>query len=310
MSAYGHMMEREFSAQSLSTRGGSEVGSHYTLETGLYITSFAATVLIAGLVTVGVSLMTLLITLAVMLRSCQTQSAGVVETWKSTDDYNYCKTFVLHAELNLLPSASFPAICKSLAVGYIKDGHYLKDLNITVGLAEQYFSNLKPLPDGCDVVLMDIDDLLPEDSFYPYQVLHRFKEHVCSDCIEDVKYLKHLFFRQLYLILKDGGWKLIFLSRKTERLHNTTAQYLISAGFGGWSSLIMRTDNELQMDLPEYFSVGRTILQKEGFRIVAVISSQMDALTGSSLGRRVFKLPNPNFYFQTGHYTEIRDVLK
>lgn len=64
------------------------------------------------------------------------------------------------------------------------------------------------------------------------------------------------------------------------------------------------------MDLPEYFSVGRTILQKEGFRIVAVISSQMDALTGSSLGRRVFKLPNPNFYFQTGHYTEIRDVLK
>lgn len=64
-----------------------------------------------------------------------------------------------------------------------------------------------------------------------------------------------------------------------------------------------RLDNEMQMDSREYLSRRRTILQKEGFHITGLISNQMDALIGQSLGKRVFKLPNP-LYYSFDHHNE------
>lgn len=49
------------------------------------------------------------------------------------------------------------------------------------------------------------------------------------------------------------------------------------------------------MNHEEFLSRQRTMLQREGFRIKAVISSQIDALRGPYLGDRIFKLPNPIF---------------
>lgn len=146
------------------------------METGIYMSSFAATVFIAGLVTVGVSLMTLLITLTVMLQSCQNKNSGVVQSLqssKSTYSYHYCLAFAMHMELNNLDSDSFPEICKDAAIQYIKEGQYMKDLNVTMQLAENYFSTIKPLEDGRDVVLMDVDDFLPEDLLYPNLSFHQ-----------------------------------------------------------------------------------------------------------------------------------------
>lgn len=42
----------------------------------------------------------------------------------------------------------------------------------------------------------------------------------------------------------------------------------------------------------EYFSRRRQVLQNDGFRIIGTISSEMDALTGSSIGKLVFKIPS------------------
>ena len=57
----------------------------------------------------------------------------------------------------------------------------------------------------------------------------------------------------------------------------------------------------MEMDTREYFSRRRTAMKKEGTQIISVISSHMDALTGLSLGRRVFKLPNPLYYNFENH---------
>ena len=65
-----------------------------------------------------------------------------------------------------------------------------------------------------------------------------------------------------------------------------------------------RSDDEMQMEGHEYFSRQRGMIQKEGFRITAVISSGMDALTGPCLGKRIFKLPNP-IYYQFDYHIEI-----
>ncbi|XWS56669.1 hypothetical protein CRYUN_Cryun09bG0105600 [Craigia yunnanensis] len=301
MSAYGHQMEREFSAQSLLSRGdtGTEMGSRYVVEPGFYMTSFPATIFIAALVTVGILLVTLLVILAVMLQSCEIRSKGVVEIEKASDSYHYCKVFAQHGELNSLEAAEVPSVCRSLAIQYIKGGEYARDLNFTMWMIESFFSSVSPSDDHLGVVLMDMDDILASDLRYSNRLTYQFNQYVCGKpiyCIEDAPYLKHLLTLELYWKLQSGGWPLILFSRKPEIQRNVTIEHLNSLGYSCWSSLILRLDSEMEMDTWEYFSRRSAAMKKEGTQIISVISSQMDALTGSFLGRRVFKLPNPLYF--------------
>ena len=149
------------------------MGSRYVVESGFYMTSFAATIFIAALVTVGVLLITLLVTLAVMLQSCESRSKEVVEIEKASDSYHYCKIFALHGELNSLEAAKVPPVCRSLAIQYIKGGEYTRDLNITMRMIESFFDSVSPSHDHLDVVLMDIDDILVSDPWYSNQLMHQ-----------------------------------------------------------------------------------------------------------------------------------------
>ncbi|CAH9097643.1 unnamed protein product [Cuscuta europaea] len=293
MSAYGHLMERDFSGQSLSSRENSEMGSHFTMESGIYMSPFAATVFFAGLVTVGVSLMTLVITLSVMLQSCQSKSSGVVENLlevpKSTYYDHHCLPFAMHMVLNSLNSDSFPDVCKYSSVPCITEGQPMEDFNITVQLIENYFGTIKPLEHGRDVVLMDVDDFFPEDQSF-YQV----EENGCSNCKEGyIKCSKQVFVSKLYMKLQASGLKLVLVSRMPEKLRNVTVEYLLSLECSGWSSLIMRKEHEKQTDTWEYFFMQWKALEEAGFRIVAATSSHLDALTSQSSFTGVFKLPSP-----------------
>ncbi|GAB4831870.1 hypothetical protein Ancab_005885 [Ancistrocladus abbreviatus] len=288
MSAYGHQMEREFSVQSLSSRGGSEMGSRYQYVSGFYMTSFAATVFIAGLVTVGILLITLLIALAVMLQSCQSQHSGVIQSWKAHHTDDYCKIFVLQAEINKWEADEYPSVCNAYIVRYTSEGQYARDLNFIIWMAEGYFSSITPLDNKLGVVLMDIDDIFPSSSKFSSPLS-------CVECIEVVVHLKRILILRLYNKLRASGWPLMLLTRKSGQHRNSTTNYLSSEGYIGWSSLIMRSDDEMSMNNYEYFSRRRAMLEKEGFHIIGIISSHMDALTGPNVGKRVFKLPNPIF---------------
>ncbi|PON87185.1 Acid phosphatase, class B-like [Trema orientale] len=289
MSAYGHQMERGYSAQSLSSGGGSEGESRYIVETGFYMTSFAATIFIAAIAAVGVLLVTLLVTLTVMLQSCQSKSAGIIETQKLDYDYNTCNTLALHAELNNFKASHFPMSCRALIFQYIEEGQYARDLNSTMLVVENHFKSVNPLDDRLDVVLMDIDDVLSSNPQYANLSL-------LGNCIGDAKHLKHATILRIYMNLHARGWPIILLSRKPERQRNITIECLVSAGYGDWSLLIMRSEEELHMDAYEYFSRRRAALTKEGFHIAATISSHYDALTGPNSGKLIFKLPNPIHY--------------
>ncbi|XP_077238809.1 HAD superfamily, subfamily IIIB acid phosphatase isoform X2 [Tasmannia lanceolata] len=284
-------MERGNSTQSIILSRGSSVGSHYMVESGLYMTSFAATIFIAALITVGVLLVTLLITLTVMLESCENKSAGIIRLGKASDDHEYCKVFALHAELNKLEAEEFPSVCRAHTMQYIQEQYHL-DLNFTMRVAEDYFGTSTPNRDALDVVLMDIDDIfLPQHS----SVL-QFNLYIGDKGAEELKHPMHMFLSGLHMKLRTSGWSLIFFTRKPEKERNATTGSLISAGYGGWSSLIMRSDDELPMESWEYISERRIKLHNQGFRIASVISSQMDALIGPCLGKRNFKLPNPIYY--------------
>ncbi|XP_037494589.1 uncharacterized protein At2g39920 isoform X3 [Jatropha curcas] len=230
-----------------------------------------------------------------MLQSCQNRSKGVIEIQKLNDDYNYCKIFAIYAELNNLRQIEFPTICMSLAMQHIIESQYGRDLNSTMWLVDKYFDSFMPLNDGLDVVLMDLDEFLPSIPPYAYPLMHRLNQH-SHHCFEEAKHLKQRLLLRLYIKLQTRGWSLILLSRRPETLRNATIYHLTSAGYKGWLSVIMRLNDEMEMDDRQYLSKRRMVLQKEGFRISGIISSQMDSLTGPFSEQHIFKLPNPMYY--------------
>ncbi|XP_076906888.1 uncharacterized protein At2g39920-like [Bidens hawaiensis] len=289
MSAYGHEMEREYSA-SLSSGHESDMGSEFRLESVIYMSSFAATILVGVLVTIGILLMTVLITLVVMLQSCERRNSKAVEMLRSVNQfdlnvYDYCKTVSLHAELNInsAESYSLPEICKNVTVKYVKDDHYTRDLSTIVSFVDDYFKNVTPGVGGRDVVLMDIDDLY----------VHGLHDYGHDDVVKEAELMKHTLFVQIYTKLRSAGWPVVLISREPERQRGVVIDMLIAARCGGWSELIMRSDEEMKMDTREYFYKQKAIMQAEGYNIAAVISSHLDVLVGSFTRTQIFKLPNP-----------------
>lgn len=137
------------------------------------MSSLAATVLISGLATLGISVFSLLIALTVMLNACERRNSGVLEIYRNAESYDYCRTFALHAEMNSLSADHFPEICMDINIHYIRKGQYRRDLEIAVGIAEDFFTSIGSKPDGRDVVLMDADDFLASETFYADRLMDR-----------------------------------------------------------------------------------------------------------------------------------------
>lgn len=129
------------------------------------MTALTAAIFVASLVTLGVLLITLSVSLAIMLQSCESKDSGEVEILNVNDYYSYCRVYSLHAELNSLEGYDLPNICRDLAIHYIKGGQYARNLDLSVSMIDDYFKSLRPSDDGFDVVLMDIDDIVPPNPY-------------------------------------------------------------------------------------------------------------------------------------------------
>ena len=68
----------------------------------------------------------------------------------------------------------------------------------------------------------------------------RYNRYGWDDCVRESKHMKHLFLIELCIKLKSGGWPMILLSRKPEKMRDAIVEDLTSAGCDGWSRLIMR----------------------------------------------------------------------
>lgn len=125
------------------------------------MTSLAASIFIASLVTFGVLMITLLIALSTMLQSCENRNIGIIEAQRLEESLSYCKILSLHFQLNSLQEEEIelPLLCRDIALRRIKQGIYLRELNFTVQMALAYFQTIKPRNDNRDVVVIDIDEI-------------------------------------------------------------------------------------------------------------------------------------------------------
>lgn len=299
--------ENNVSTQSLLSGGGSEYGSRYgslfgshfslTDGSGVYVSSLAVTIIISALALVGIILVAVIITLAVILSSCEQQhlSAASLQT---PEGAQFCSSFQLNAELNNLQGWTIPFLCEHHVSEYIRGGQYLRDFDAAIDSARSY---LKTLPkDGNEryTAVFDVDETALSSLPY-YQEHHYGAGEILGPLglawMKEARAPAMDPLLNLYRELIHANWSIIFISERQESDWNTTAHNLITAGYQGWEALILRSVDEAGLTVQAYKSSKRTELEKQGYKIRSVLGDQWSDIVGPAAGDRTFKLPNPMY---------------
>lgn len=136
---------------------GSIFGSRFSLTdgSGVFISSMALTIIVSAIAIVGIVLVTVIITLAVLLSSCENRSTVTLEKQGFLDS---CYSFRLNAELNNIQDWVVPSVCEDYISSYVHGGQYMKDVEISVDLARRYLKALTGKHDKRYAVVLDIDE--------------------------------------------------------------------------------------------------------------------------------------------------------
>ncbi|XP_057851090.1 acid phosphatase 1 isoform X1 [Cryptomeria japonica] len=267
-------------------------------DSGVYLTSLAVTVLISAIAIIGILLFTLVITLAILLASCQSKPDVVVKQGTRPEmGVDVCRSFVLNFELNNIQGNNvFPSMCEEYVFQYMTSGQYENDVNGAIKAADSCLISAVVNGDGLDTVIMDVDETALSNFPYFSTFQRRSMMHNVSawnHWVEEAKSPPLIPTLKLYHKLQNHGLALIFLSGRQENQRNSTVKNLLHAGYSGWTMLIMRTKDEMQMNVQAYKSKQRLQLESMGLRIKGVIGDQWSDIRGPAVGNYTFKLPNP-----------------
>lgn len=298
--------ENNESTQSLLSRGGSGYesqygslfGSRFSLSdgSGVFISSLALTIIISAIAIVGIVLVAVIITLAVMLSSCEQQhSAFNLQKPRVAD---YCSSFQLNAELNNLQGWTVPLLCASHVSEYVQGGQYLRDFEEAVESARMYLKTVQTDNARRYAIVLDIDETalsnLPYYRDHHYGV-GEFQDPMWSAWVRKAAAPAMGPLLGLYEELIIANWSIIFISERPETELNATIQNLVTAGYKDWTALILWPADELNLTVQSYKSSRRTELEKQGYEIKSSLGDQWSDIVGPAVGERTFKLPNPMY---------------
>ncbi|KAJ7553814.1 hypothetical protein O6H91_06G114000 [Diphasiastrum complanatum] len=268
-------------------------------DSGIFMSSLAVTILVSSVATIGILLITLVVTLAVMLGSCQTQPMLREKSNGIRHAADPCASFQVNAEMNNLQGWVLSKDCESYVAEYMLGGQYHLDFAEAVEAARQYLKALMVENDGLDVIVLDIDDTALSNIAY-YNTHHygaeEFKEDEWNLWVKEARAPPLTPTLALYKELKAANWGIIFITGRPEHQRNATIQNLIAAGYSGWASLILRSKDEVGQVASTYKSRRRSGLQHMGYRIRTGLGDQWSDIIGPAAGNRTFKLPNPMYY--------------
>ncbi|KAL2643310.1 hypothetical protein R1flu_010897 [Riccia fluitans] len=271
------------SSYALLSRRGSDFGSRYIQvdDSGVYLSSLVVTVLVSAVATIGILLFTLVVTLSVMLGSCQGQPVAVGADMRIRS--SNCESFIMNAEVNNLQGWVVPSECKSNVAAYMEVKYHI-DFAGAIEAASDYLKTVRVQGDGLDVVVMDIDETALSN--LEYYVEHNYGAEVFNETVWDewVYKKKGVAFEQtlaLFNQLKAAKIGTIFLTGRPESQRNATAANLIAAGYEGWTELMLRLPHENGLKAVEYKSQRRVEMETKGYRVVSSLGDHR-ALNGYS----------------------------
>ncbi len=178
---------------------------------------------------------------------------------------------------------------KDIVKDYYESGNYDEEMSEIIEKAKEKFSKVEIKNNSA--VLFDVDDTALSnyeiskrlDYGYDFKII---QEWVLSAKLPAIKQTK-----ELYDFLKLRNIKLIFLTGRNFEEYDATYKNLISQGYTGFDSLIVRNKEQKKTKAQTFKSNVREALTKSGYKIIGTIGDQWTDLNGQFSGIQI-KLPN------------------
>ncbi|GJV36618.1 acid phosphatase 1 [Tanacetum coccineum] len=214
---------------------------------------------------------------------------------------NYCEGWRMNVELNNVRDFTVvPAECTSYIGKYMAGSQFKIDSEATIDECTLYLNTLCDLKnDGKDAWIFDIDDTLL--SLVSYYKKHDYggealNKTALEEWMTKGKGTVMDYSLGLYNSIKKRGIQIILVSSRKEHLRDATIDNLVDAGYYGWKSLYLRSDDCEYKTVQEYKTAVRRELIANGYRILGILGDQWSSLRGAPTARRTFKLPNSLYY--------------
>ncbi|KAI3784577.1 hypothetical protein L1987_43678 [Smallanthus sonchifolius] len=194
-------------------------------------------------------------------------------------------------------SNEIPDNCSDYILSYMLGSQFRKDSKLVCDVAYEYAKGVNLTGDGMDVWIFDVDDTIL--SCVPYfleqgswelniqSTLGEWTRRGEAQAIPETL--------NLYKKVIELGFKIVFITGMHEQESESRIKNLKEAGFTEWEKLIFKGNNELAY-AEEFKSNRRRELVEAGYRIWGNIGDQWTDLTGTHVGDRTFKMPNPMYY--------------
>ncbi|KAK4745473.1 hypothetical protein SAY87_011785 [Trapa incisa] len=200
---------------------------------------------------------------------------------------------------NLSPWKTIPEECAGYVRDYMMGKGYVLDLERVSKEAEVYAESVEMSADGMNAWIFDIDETLLSN--LPYYADHSFGLEAFDHPKFDMWVERGMApaiqpSLRLYEEVVRLGFKIFFLTGRTEKHRKVTVENLMIAGFHNWDKLILRSAEDYGKLATAYKSEKRDEIVREGYRIMGNSGDQWSDLLGSSVSARSFKLPNPMYY--------------
>jgi len=178
---------------------------------------------------------------------------------------------------------------KDIVKDYYESGNYDEEMSEIIEKAKEKFSKVEIKNNSA--VIFDVDDTALSnyeiskrlDYGYDFKII---QEWVLSAKLPAIKQTK-----ELYDFLKLRNIKLIFLTGRNFEEYDATYKNLISQGYTGFDSLIVRNKEQKKTKAQTFKSNVREALTKSGYKIIGTIGDQWTDLNGQYSGIQI-KLPN------------------
>ncbi|KAL8535327.1 hypothetical protein ACS0TY_011102 [Phlomoides rotata] len=223
-----------------------------------------------------------------------------LEKWSAEDVESQCTSWRVAGEANnLSPWKTIPEECADYVREYMTGRGYELDLQRVCNEGAIFARSVNLSGDGKIAWIFDIDETLLSN--LPYYTEHGYGLEVFDSTkfdhwVELGMALAIDSSLKLYEEVLSLGFKIIFLTGRSERHRNITVENLSQAGFRKWDKLILRSSEDHGKTATRFKSEKRSGVLEEGYEIEGNCGDQWSDLLGSSMSTRSFKLPNPMYY--------------
>ncbi|KAH7857685.1 hypothetical protein Vadar_015346 [Vaccinium darrowii] len=194
-----------------------------------------------------------------------------------------------------------PEACEDYVANYMLGCQYQEDSFAVTSIALEYAKNLTLGEDGKDIWVFDIDETaLSEIDYYSQPDVafgaKEFNETKKNEYLKEAKAPPLPAVLEFYNNLLPLGYKIVFISGTSESYREYRELNMKRAGYHTWEKLLLKQTSEHGTTSVTFKSKKRTELVEAGYRIIGNMGDQWSDITGSNVGNRTFKLPNPMYY--------------